>query len=86
MPFITIITTLQEPLLTIHAIYNKPLTPRRGGFKNHLKYDTSARRRLVDFIKSYNWACTAIYAKLSIEIKLYIFNFIIKQLLKKEGF
>ena len=86
MPFTTITTTLQEPLLTVHAIYNKPSTPRRGGFRNRLRYNTPARRHLVDFIKSYNWARTATYAKLSTKIGLYVSNFIIRRLLKKEGF
>ena len=32
MPFTIIATILQEPLLTVHAIYNKPSTPQYGGF------------------------------------------------------
>jgi hypothetical protein len=86
MPFTTIATTLREPLLTVYAIYNEPLTPRRGGFRNRLRYDTPARRCLVDFIESYNWARTATYAELSAETGLYASNSIIGRLLKKEGF
>jgi len=86
MPFTTIATTLREPLLTVHAICNEPSTPQRSGFRNRLKYDTPARRRLVDFIESHDWARTATYAELSAETGLYVFDFIIRRLLKKEGF
>lgn len=86
MPFTTIATTLQEPLSTVHAICNEPSTPRRGGFRNRLRYDTPARRRLVDFIESYDWARTATYAELSAETGLYASDSTIGRLLKKEGF
>jgi hypothetical protein len=86
MPLTTITTTLGEPLLTIHSIYNKPLTPRRCGYRNRLRYNTPACRRLVDFIKSYNWARTATYAELSAETGLYASDSIIRRLLRKEGF
>ena len=42
MPFTTITTTLREPLLTVYAIYNEPLTPQHGGFRNRLRYNTPA--------------------------------------------
>ena len=80
MPFTTIATTLREPLLTVHAIYNKPLTPRRGSFRNRLKFNTPARRRLANFIESYDWARSATYAELSAETGLYASDS------KKEGF
>ena len=86
MPFTTIATTLREPLSTVHAICNEPSTPRRGGFRNRLRYDTPARRRLVDFIESYDWARTATYAELSAETGLYASDSTIGRLLKKEGF
>ena len=86
MPFTTIITTLREPLSTIHAIYNKPSTPQCGSFRNCFRYNMPAHQRLINFIKSYNWAHTATYTKLSTKIGLYTSNFIIRQLLKKEGF
>jgi Transposase len=86
MPFTTIATALREPLSTVHAIYNEPSTPRHGGFRNRLRYDTPARRRLVNFIESHNWARTATYTKLSAETGLYISDSTIGQLLKKEGF
>ena len=86
MPFTAIATTLREPLSTVHAICNEPSTPRRGGFRNRLRYDTPARRRLVNFIESHDWARTATYAKLSAKTGLYASNSIIRQLLKKKGF
>ena len=86
MPFTTITATLGEPLLTIHSIYNKPLTPRRYSYRNCLRYNTPIHYCLVNFIKSYNWARTATYAKLSIKTGLYTSNSIIRQLLRKEGF
>ena len=86
MPFTTIVITLRESLLTIYAVCNEPLTPRCGGFRNRLRYGTSACRCLVDFIESYDWARTATYAELSAETGLYASDFIIGRLLKKEGF
>jgi len=86
MPFTAITATLGKPLLIIHSIYNKPSTLRRCSYRNRLRYDTPACRRLVNFIKSYNWARTAIYAELSAETGLYAFNSIIRRLLKKGGF
>jgi hypothetical protein len=86
MPFTTIVTTLREPLSTVHAICNEPSTPRYGGFRNRLRYDTPVRQRLVNFIESYDWVRTATYAKLSAETGLYASDSTIGRLLKKEGF
>jgi len=86
MPLTAIAATLGEPLLTIHSICNKPSTPRRCGYRNRLRYDTPARRRLVDFIKSHNWARTATYTELSAETGLYASDSTIGRLLRKEGF
>jgi len=77
---------LGEPLLTVYSIYNKPSTPRRRGYRNRLRYDTPARRRLVDFIESHDWARTATYAELSAETGLYASDSTIRRLLGKEGF
>ena len=86
MFLITITAILGEPLLTIYSIYNKLSTPWHYSYRNRLRYNTPARRRLVDFIKSYNWARTATYAELSAEMGLYASNSIIRRLLRKEGF
>ena len=85
MPFTTIATTLREPLSTIHAICNEPSTPQRDGFRNRLRYGTPARRRLVDFIESHDWARTATYTELSAETGLYASDSIIGRLLKKKA-
>jgi Transposase len=86
MPLTAIAGALGEPLLTVHSICNKPLTPQRCGYRNRLRYDIPTRRRLVDFIESHDWARTATYTELSAETGLYASDSIIRRLLRKEGF